>query len=205
MRLLDVYSLHIYEFYGKDIPPYVILSHTWGPDEVTFQDLQRVPYWTDETTRKRGFSKIGLCCQLARQNGFSYAWVDTCCIDKRNHVELSEAINSMYTWYANAEICFVLLEDVLMGDPSSNATFKEDLTLKSFSKSRWFTRGWTLQELISPACVVFYDRNGEMIGTKSSLQQEISTITKIPETLLSGLVRPDLSRYSVAERMVRRP
>ncbi|KAJ8126621.1 hypothetical protein O1611_g7017 [Lasiodiplodia mahajangana] len=199
MRLLDAYSLEIYEFHGNDIPPYVILSHTWGPDEVTFQDFQDAQNLTDETRGKQGFSKIELCCQLARQNGFGYAWVDTCCIDKKNHVELSEAINSMYMWYANAEICFALLEDVLIGGLFSDATFEEQL--QSLSNSRWFTRGWTLQELISPPCVVFYDLSGEMIGTKSSLQKEISSITKIPEALLGDRPKRDLSVYSVAERM----
>ncbi|KAI0453858.1 heterokaryon incompatibility protein-domain-containing protein [Xylaria acuta] len=199
MRLLDVYSLEIREFHGKDIPPYVILSHTWGPDEVTFQDFQDLQHLTYETTCKQGFSKIERCCELARQNGFGYAWVDTCCIDKKNHVELSEAINSMFMWYANAEICFALLEDVSIGDPSSSAIIEEEL--EGFSSSRWFTRGWTLQELIAPSCVVFYDQNGEMIGTRSSLQKEISTITKIPKELLGDLSTLDLSTYSVAQRM----
>ena len=112
------------------IPDYAILSHTWGEREVTFQEIQNASYSLDEAT---GYKKIKGCCEQATSDGFKYVWIDTCCIDKTNNVELTEAINSMFQWYRNAQVCYVYLVDV----PSNEEPRSED---SKFRKSRWFTR-----------------------------------------------------------------
>lgn len=144
MRLLNAHSRKLEEFYGDAIPPYAILSHTWGKEEVTFHDLTK-----DDHRQKQGYAKIEGCCQQAIREGLTWVWVDTCCIDKSSSAELSEAINSMYKWYQAARVCYAYLEDV----PSGQDPFK---SRSAFQMSRWFTRGWTLQELLAPRRIVFF-------------------------------------------------
>lgn len=108
MRLLNTKSLRFEEFFANQVPQYAILSHRWGDDEVTFQDLRK--------GRKRdsqGYAKIKQCCYLADERGFHWVWIDTCCIDKKSSAELSEAINSMYHWYHGAGECYAYLADVV--------------------------------------------------------------------------------------------
>lgn len=93
MRLVTVESLDLVEVYGDSIPPYAILSHTWETQEVTFQEI-RSP--TERTRRKDGWLKIEQACKIAKFHGLDFLWIDTCCIDKTNSVELNEAINSMF-------------------------------------------------------------------------------------------------------------
>lgn len=148
MRLLHAGTLTLHEFSPNRIPPYAILSHTWEDDEITLQELD-----SGAGKGKTGYSKITNFCGQARTAGLEYCWVDTCCIDKTSSTELSEAINSMYRWYRDALVCYAYLADVTANESPGN----ED---SSFRKSRWFTRGWTLQELIAPASVVFFRRMG---------------------------------------------
>src|SRR5436190_21736523 len=120
MRLINTKTLEMEEFYDK-IPPYVILSHTWGPDsdELTFRNVE------EGKIDKPGIGSIKLqgCCRQARQDGYGYAWIDTCCIDKTNLVELSEAINSMFRWYKQASWCYVFMSDVPSDDnPRKNGS-----------------------------------------------------------------------------------
>jgi len=130
MRLLNVHTRRLEEFFGDAIPPYAILSHTWGHDEVVFKDFE-----TEEHRKKQSYVKIEGCCLEAKKHGFSFVWVDTCCIDKSSSAELSEAINSMFQWYQAASVCYAYLEDVPPGeDPYQFGT--------AFRKSRWHTRGW---------------------------------------------------------------
>ncbi|KAI8668926.1 HET domain-containing protein [Fusarium keratoplasticum] len=187
MRLLNTGSYELTEFYGDKIPPYAILSHTWGDEEVLFADIQN-----NTAQSKRGFRKLMGCCQNAIKNGFKWVWVDTCCIDKSSSAELSEAINSMYQWYRDSTICYAYLEDVtdVLCTPGTSS--------KRFTESRWFTRGWTLQELIAPRVVEFYTQAWEEIGTKMSLDEEIAATTGIPASILRG---KDVSTRNVAERM----
>jgi uncharacterized protein YdaU (DUF1376 family) len=170
---------------GDKIPPYAILSHTWEGQEVTFDDLK-----TPDSKGKEGYRKIHFCAQQAKRDGLDYFWVDTCNIDKSNNTELSEAINSMFRWYQNAERCYVYLSDV-----EHNTLYGYDEL--AFRKSRWFTRGWTLQELLAPTAVEFFSKEGVRLGDKQSLAQIIHAITKIPTNALSGR---QLSDFSVAER-----
>ncbi|KAL8830158.1 MAG: hypothetical protein Q9170_005863 [Blastenia crenularia] len=179
MRLIDTSTLTLRNFYDAQTPPYAILSHTWGSEEVTFQVFEM-----PRSKKLKGYAKINSCCALARSDGWEYIWVDTCCIDKSSSAELSEAINSMYRWYQKAQVCYAYMVDVDGHD------------ISTFANSRWFTRGWTLQELLAPEMVVFYDLNWEELGTKLSLEEEISAATGISSQHLSHRIYA-----SVAARM----
>lgn len=104
MRLLHTDSGHITEFLHSDIPAYAILSHRWGDEEVTFQDMATANI--NSIKGRKGFDKIQKSCARAKLDGFAYIWIDTCCIDKTSSTELSESLNSMYLWYFRAEICY---------------------------------------------------------------------------------------------------
>ncbi|KAL8709869.1 MAG: hypothetical protein Q9220_005485 [cf. Caloplaca sp. 1 TL-2023] len=123
MRLLQTTEYILYEFHGRRIPPYVILSHTWEQEEISFEDIQN-----PDCTSLAGYDKIVRCCKLAASNGWEYVWIDTCCIDKRSSAELSEAINSMFRWYQEAQVCYTYLSDVLTAFASSG-----DIVPKAFS------------------------------------------------------------------------
>jgi len=110
MRLLNTTTLHLSEFPGCYVPSYAILSHTWGEEEISFQDVQS-PY-SDAVRDKAGYEKLRNCCKLAKEQGFEFVWIDTCCINKDSSAELSEAINSMYRYYQDAEVCYAYLPDV---------------------------------------------------------------------------------------------
>jgi hypothetical protein len=203
-------SLVLHEFVGANIPPYTILSHTWGPaeEEVSFRDMRQD---RDAAVKKAGYSKIQKCCLKASQEGHQYVWIDTCCIDKRSSAELSEAINSMYKWYFSAQVCYVYLEDVPSRSPDASLDEIDD----ALSKSRWFTRGWTLQELIAPGYCRYFAKDWILIGTKGKPQGPsqgnsedrtsehfVSTLCKITGIYPRILRNPRfLSSASVAEGM----
>jgi hypothetical protein len=176
----------------NEIPTYAILSHTWGEEEVNLQGLR-----DGSGRRKAGYKKIRFCGEQAERDGYQYVWVDTCCIDKSNQAELAEAITSMFRWYQNAAICYVYLSDV-----STNNHDQVDSSSQSwqsaFRKSRWFTRGWTLQELIAPQSVVFFCSNGNRLGDKKTLERLLYEITGIAVSALQGT---SLSTFPVEERM----
>lgn len=188
MRLLHSQTLTLHEFMEKEIPPYAILSHTWETEEVSLQEMLS---GDPSISKKKGYSKIYHCCQTALADGFEYAWVDTCCIDKTSSAELSEAINSMFQWYMKAEVCYAYIADYA-------AKRNEIVPDERFAKSRWFTRGWTLQELIAPAHIIFFDQAWKEIGTKTALK---NTIWKTTGIHIDALLEQNMSNYSVAQRM----
>ena len=163
MRLLNSTTHSFEEFFDKDVPRYAIISHRWEGDEVSFKDAKKKNIYNDSGQLRTGAQKIAASCSIARSKNLDWVWIDTCCIDKRSSAELSEAINSMYRWYQNAEECYVYLNDVLWDNSSdSSSRTSED----SFIKSQWFSRGWTLQELLAPRNAFFFDRNWAKIGTR---------------------------------------
>jgi hypothetical protein len=185
---------------GDNIPPYAILSHTWGPDteEVTFEDLVDGTGKDKAGKDKAGYDKIRFCAEQARRDGLQYFWVDTCCINKSNNNELSEAINSMFRWYHDAARCYVYLSNFSITGREQNSEQSELLWESAFRASRWFTRGWTLQELLAPASVEFFTREGRRLGDKRSLEQQIHEITGIAIPALRGT---PLSQFEVDERL----
>lgn len=256
MRLIHTKTLQCEEFFGEytdpyrnapdleglgqTIPTYVILSHTWGEEEVSLSEwnlLLEDPE-TDKSRQirnKTGYSKIKKFCELCQQGcaicphfncsakknsrcwrglkkaecmlhlaghctckptTIQWAWVDTCCIDKTSSSELSESINSMYEWYRKSAICYAYLSDVPEGDDiAANGS--------AFRKSRWFTRGWTLQELIAPRTVKFFNKQWNNIGSKLCQYSTVAQITSIPEQILSTIsdLHYKLCNFSVAQKM----
>ena len=182
MRLLDTQTLTIADFYDADIPRYAILSHRWGHVE---QEVSYTDYMAGNKMSTSGRLKIMRFCAVAKARGFDHAWIDTSCIDKTSSAELSEAINSMYAWYQRAGTCFVYLADV------DSATDLET--------SDWFNRGWTLQEMLAPSEVLFFDRRWNFIGTRSELSGRLSSRTGISEALLRH--QKPLGAFSVAQIM----
>ncbi|KAM3074219.1 hypothetical protein ACMFMG_002959 [Clarireedia jacksonii] len=181
---------------GNGIPKYAILSHTWGEDteEVTFEDIIN-----GHGEDKHGYEKIRFCEEQARQDGLIYFWIDTCCIYKGNKAELSRSINSMFRWYQKAAKCYVYLSDVSTRKRKASDQLPEEDTWEAgFRNSRWFTRGWTLQELLAPASVEFFSRERKRLGNKTSLRQLICEITNIPHSALQGY---PLSQFSFQEQL----
>jgi len=190
MRLLQLENdgeFSLVEYFGEDIPRYAILSHTWGvdKDEVTFRDL------TEGLGKsKAGYQKLVFCAKQATDDGLQFFWVDTCCIDKSSSAELSEAIQSLFRWYHNSAKCYVYLSDVTTSGFANND--------HSFQQSRWFTRGWTLQELLAPTYVEFFSEGCDRLGDKGSLKIQIAGITGISVQALQGF---PLYSFSVKERI----
>jgi hypothetical protein len=194
LRILEDRSLEVTkDMEEDDAPQYAILSHTWGPDEeeVTFRDVvERMG------KHKSGYHKLAFCRDQTLRDGQTHFWVDTCCINRSNNVELNTAITSMFRWYAKATKCYVYLPDVpskLSGtDGVQNAIWQSE-----FRGCQWLTRGWTLQELLAPKVVEFYDKTGNMLGDKTTLERYICDAAGIPATALRG--RP-LASFSIEER-----
>jgi len=177
-----------------EVPPYAILSHTWGADaeEVTFEDL------TNGIGRdKAGYEKLRFCGDQVKFDGLRYFWVDTCCINKANFTELSQAINSMFRWYRKAAKCYVYLSDVSTTKRKASEQSFEVTWEPAFRKSRWFSRGWTLQELLAPSSVEFFSRDRKRLGDKRTLEHQIHEVTKIAVSALRGT---SPSQFSVEER-----
>ncbi len=205
MRLVNCLTKEIREF-AQDVPlRYAILSHTWETDELDFAAahtdpkplLTQFPANPSDAIIDQFQSslKIHWACQQAIRDGYSYLWADTVCIDQSSPSELSEAINSMYNWYKRASVCYVYMFDV---DVSLKSKTFSQVRRVTFAESRWFTRGWTLQELIAPNRVVFFDYAWRRITTKHSSGKEIRDATGIDEMTLRG---SDLRMSSVARIM----
>lgn len=194
MRLIDTSTLRFEEFFDKPIPQYAILSHRWQEGETSYHDYLATA--ATGSRRSCGYEKILQFCSLVRKFNppQKWAWIDTCCIDKKSSSEVAEAINSMYAWYRNAGICVVYLHDL----PSKSKSPHKD-RLKAFQKCDWFTRGWTLQELLAPVKAVFYDHDWEIFGDRGKLLESISVATGIPKRFVGG--QEDVQKASVAMRM----
>ncbi|KAK4443141.1 heterokaryon incompatibility protein-domain-containing protein [Podospora aff. communis PSN243] len=186
MRLINTTTLQLEYFLDRSVPPYAILSHTWEEEEVTFQDMA-----LPRPLNKKGYNKIAETCRLARERNLAYAWVDTCCIDKTSSSELTESINSMFQWYVKAEVCFTYLSDL-----PAQTELKDGI-----KRCRWVTRGWTLQELIAPRRLLFYDSVWQLRGTKMDpgVATALSRLTNIPPKVLS--MEKEATRCSIAQRI----
>ncbi|KAK4183538.1 heterokaryon incompatibility protein-domain-containing protein, partial [Podospora australis] len=162
---------------------YAILSHTWGTEEVTFDDINR---HRRVAMKLEGCQKVRNFCRIAANDGWEYAWIDTCCINKSDVNELSDAINSMFRWYERTEVCYAFLVDVPRRYSPDNVDKTDQIPWHwYFRSSRWFTRGWTLQELLAPPFLLFFAQSWNGIGSRESLTEEVSIVTGIsPDQLL---------------------
>ncbi|KAI0379481.1 HET-domain-containing protein [Hypomontagnella monticulosa] len=187
--------LRLVEKRPNEVPKYAILSHTWEADEITFDDIEsgKANDGSTKTPAARAslYKLLGACVQAAVDE-YDYIWIDSCCIDKRSSAELSEAINSMFAWYRDADICYAFLLDAPneLGTPEAKA---------KFARNRWFTRGFTLQELLAPQDVIFFSGDWIRIGQKKFLCTLLADITGIDIKILLG--DTPISSESVARRM----
>ncbi|ORY01187.1 heterokaryon incompatibility protein-domain-containing protein [Clohesyomyces aquaticus] len=186
MRLLrhsETGYFSLTQFPDNAIPPYAILSHTWGADteEVTFDDITN-----GKGKDKPGCEKIYFCGEQAARDKLDYFWIDTCCINKSSDAELSESINSMFRWYQCAKRCYVYLSDVSEVEQKRLDKEAKSTWEGAFQQSRWWTRGWTLQELLAPTSVQFFSKEGKYLGDRQSLAELIQKITGINILALQG-------------------
>jgi len=189
----------VLEFCDDDITKYVILSHRWIGQEVEYDEIVELAKMDeekrDEIRQRDGYRKVLDSCKQAKKDGYEWLWVDTCCIDKRSSAELSEAINSMYRWYGNAQVCYAYLHDVL------DSSFPIVCNDKRYANGwpEWFSRGWTLQEMIAPSNVQFFNKEWRAIGDKRTLARTLENITGVPEYILTDGLSVD--RPCVAQIM----
>ncbi|KAF3762837.1 hypothetical protein M406DRAFT_232617, partial [Cryphonectria parasitica EP155] len=181
---------------------YVIISHRWlpGGSEIVFSDMPQLaesyclsgslqaPPGKEESLRK-----LHGACEtvkgLAGQN-VNYVWLDTICIDKSSSSEVSESLNSMYMWYTKAERCLAYMSDYQVGSPTS------------FINSEWFDRGWTMQELVAPSKLEFYDANWRRFGDRSLFTRELAQKTGMRSGILSGqITATHIYHASISHRM----
>lgn len=204
MRVLDTTTFELIsgeqEIFKQD--GYAILSHRWVGQEITFDqladhidDLKRAP---EKSLFTPQLAKIRGACDRAREQGIRWMWIDTCCINKASTVEETESINSMFRWYRDAKVCITYLFDVdartaSRAKPYDQATNSKEKMKRSVFQSihgdgpsEWFSRGWTLQELLAPHTMQFYDTNWIFIGTKNDLSIELERITGIEAAYLTG-------------------
>ncbi|KAI6161746.1 heterokaryon incompatibility protein-domain-containing protein [Pisolithus thermaeus] len=198
----DTETRILVDFHGSAVlagSEYAILSHCWdvpekGEKEVHFKELKKLttmkPHKRDEIRKRGGYHKILDTCRRADKDGLRWAWVDSCCINRESSSELSEAINSMFRWYENSRLCYVYLQDV-------EGTLPTESNKEKFPESggwpKWFSRGWTLQELVAPRTVHFFDQGWKFIGNKQELADTLKAITRIPRSVLKdgiGSPRP---------------
>ncbi|KAH9910404.1 HET-domain-containing protein [Epithele typhae] len=196
MWLLSTDRAELHYFVSAEVVPggYAILSHVWTNDETQFYDIRAVETRCKETGENpRDFvsSKIREFCILSAKHGYTFAWADTCCIDKSSSAELSEAINSMFHYYSLAGVCYAYLSDVAAKDGK--------LDHSAFYKSRWHTRGWTLQELLAPRLLLFLSRDWEVLGSKAELAEPLGSATAIPLSILR--FEEEIQDVSIAQRM----
>ncbi|KAI0326717.1 hypothetical protein GY45DRAFT_66639 [Cubamyces sp. BRFM 1775] len=145
----------------------------------------------EDPPRAHAHPKVRNCCVLVAKHGYRWIWNDACCIDKISSTDLSEAINSMFMWYAKSDVCYAYLYDVPDNDRYEAGS--------PFYNSRWFTRGWTLQELVAPTAVVFVSQDWIVLGTKTELVHHLHAITGIDAAIL--LRRRELAEVSIARKM----
>lgn len=255
MRLLDARAL-IHEGVSRLVdddevgkPLYAILSHTWGKEEVLFEDItlgpnheidtpaeeqraalgyrmesrKRHEYWAMELDQmfkekpkeddsrgvcescrsknrpvirqqgphvKGGWKKVWSACLQACRDGYDYIWIDTCCIDKSSSTELSEALNSMFEWYAESAVCYTHLEDCRLcpaefAPQSDNGqNWLEGCTEAQVRHCRWLIRGWTLQELIAPFARKFFDQDWTGIWRSEHIESILWNASGINKSML---------------------
>ncbi|OQN96417.1 hypothetical protein B0A48_17669 [Cryoendolithus antarcticus] len=222
MWLLNATTFELHYFQAlSQAPQYAVLSHTWRDEEVIFQDI-RDP---ESARTKQGWRKIQYTCEQTRKDDLEYCWVDTCCINKESSAELSESINSMYGIYGGAAICYIYLDDItenlqLTDLMDSDLVFlnimrarkarsqvelasASDTALttqvRAFANARWWTRCFTLQELIAPPDAHFYNQTWEPIARRHDIVSLVSSRTGIDLSVLQRTADP--LDMSIAKRL----
>ncbi|KAG1780745.1 hypothetical protein EV702DRAFT_1042967 [Suillus placidus] len=124
----------------------VTLSHRWEGRESLLHDIQDKVI--NELNPVGGIVKLQSFCKTVRAAGYRWGWIDTCCIDQTNNVELQKSLNSMFVWYRTSALTMVYLSDI---PPSSKPG--------ALARSAWNTRGWTVPEFLAPKVIRFYQND----------------------------------------------
>ncbi|KAK4897576.1 hypothetical protein LTR27_004720 [Elasticomyces elasticus] len=187
MRLLNTTTLDFEEFIDTHRVRYSILSHCWSQNKED-PEVSHQAFLSGKFDRNgSGWRKIRRCCRLSKQRGFDWTWIDMCCVDKTSSAELSETTNSMFAWYRDAAECYVFMDDV------------ETISVRQFSVSRWWSRGWTLQELLAPTAVFFFNKDNVFLGTRDSLADLVSHASGIGHEFVTR--KRTIYEASIAQRM----
>ena len=197
MRLLNVQTYELKDI--RQSATYAILSHRWYEEEITLESLNAAQL---KNTRERSpqLDKIRGACARAKEDGLQWVWIDSCCINKDSSQELSRSINSMFQWYQKAAVCYTYLSDVVSSTPGADVFERQETKRQPRKRySEWFERGWTLQELLAPPKMRFFDRKWRLIGTRAELKTAISRITGIGARYLTGT--EDFRNASIATRL----
>ncbi|KJA27585.1 hypothetical protein HYPSUDRAFT_862747 [Hypholoma sublateritium FD-334 SS-4] len=166
---------------------YAILSHTWirdVPGDVIYQG------WNTRERYPAGYRKVAYFCAVAAQaHGVGFGWMDNVCINKDSSSELDESIRSMYKWYRGAHVCISFLS--------------QSWDLSGMKDDSWFTRGWTLQELLAPRDNYFYNGNWEYLGssTDEAIQSAIESASTITRAELEACRRGETDRIPISRRL----
>ncbi|PPJ59702.1 hypothetical protein CBER1_10545 [Cercospora berteroae] len=196
MRLLNVHTL-AFSVHHSTPPPYAIASHRWHlGHEASYKDILK-----KRNTTSTGYKKVIEFAEFVRKNvtGVEWLWIDTCCILQQSSEEVSEAVNSMFKSYRNAVVCIAYLDD--FGGVRESGSGGGDLGM--LGRSKWFTRGWTLQELVAPKNVVFVTRKWEVLGYKGMRTEGLGKMELGPElgeilARVTGIPEPVLRDYEYA-------
>ncbi|KAK6435197.1 hypothetical protein LTR95_008617 [Oleoguttula sp. CCFEE 5521] len=188
MRLLDTGTYEVGDPQYSITERYAILSHRWHAKEISYQQLESAEKIARSITLPH-FAKIQSACAKAASLGYQWLWIDTCCINKQDNAELTESLNSMYKWYN--------VDHITAKGPTPFAVAATDES--KVPESEWFTRGWTLQELLACKTARFYDVNWDEIGTKATLALDLQRITRIEAGYLHH--RKSLHLASIATKL----
>ncbi|KAI6004437.1 heterokaryon incompatibility protein-domain-containing protein [Pisolithus orientalis] len=179
---------------GDEATKYAIVSHRWIEGaEVDYQEMTKLAEMKEakqnEIRERLGYKKIIRSCEQALRDGYKYLWIDTCCINKPDISELSRSIKSMYRWYKNSSVCYAYLHDI------TDLSFPTASSEKRYPDSKgwpvWFSRGWTLQEMIAPVDVWFFNKDWKALGDKRTLAPTLSRITRVPQHILTDRFSPN--------------
>ena len=169
---------------------YVMLSHKWEDNEPLFQEVIHMAVYDLDNSPTH--DKLKMFCKIVRDAGFTWAWSDTCCIDKSDHFVLQEALVAMFKWYQGSAMMIVFLRGVR---PASQ--------LGALVKSIWNTRAWTLQEYVAAKVIHFYTEDWtlyldlELPNHKESPEviSEMEQATGVSAQQLMAL-RPGVNQHS---------
>ncbi|KAI5993012.1 hypothetical protein EDD15DRAFT_2167722, partial [Pisolithus albus] len=159
---------------------YVTLSHRWGAGEPSLRDIEGRKIYN--MPAMGGLGKLQAFCAIACEGGYSWAWSDTCCIDKHSSAEVQETIGSMFAWYRQSALTIAYLSDVT--------------GIGSLGGSEWLRRGWTLQELLAPERVVFYTKTWSLYKNITSLNHKMDAVVLEEVEGATGIERRFLKKFS---------
>lgn len=163
---------------------WVIFSHRWGEAEPVYEEVKE-----NKLSDKPGHKKLRNFCEVAHgEHHAEFVWSDTCCINKKDSTEYARSIRSMYRWYANAPLCVAYLVGTI--------------NISDLERDVWFTRGWTLQELLAPKKLKFYNKNWHPLTNIGNDKESPEIAAQIERA--TTISPDDLRHFSPADRLTQK-